>query len=62
MENERIPDEVRVTHVHNGKDEDSSFIEFIKLDDGKVKILTATGFIKRYGKELIEAFKSSQSK
>ena len=62
MSNERVPDEVKIIHIHRGKDEQSNFVEFIKLRDGKTGILRTGGFIKRFGKELIEAFEAIENK
>ena len=62
MSNEVIPDEVKIVHIHKGKEEKSSFIEFIVLHNGKTLLLQFDSFVKRYGKELIEAFKSSKAK
>ena len=56
-----IPDEVKIVHIHKDKEEKSSFIEFVILRNGKVHLLTFHGFVKRYGAELIEAFKSSKA-
>ena len=62
MNNEVIPDEVKITHIFKGKEEKSDFIEFMRLRNGKSAVLRTESFIKRYGNELIEAFKSSQVK
>jgi len=60
MENETIPEEVKIIHIHEGKDDKSSFIEFIVLSTGKILLLKYGSFIKRFSKELIEEFNSSK--
>ena len=35
MENEVVPDEVKIIHIHKGNEEKNDFIEFIKLRDGE---------------------------
>jgi len=57
MENETIHEEVKIIHIHEGKDDKSSFIEFIVLSTGKTLLLKYDSFIKRFSKELIEEFK-----
>jgi hypothetical protein len=59
MENDRdesVPREVKIVHIHKGKDDESSFIESIRLKNGKPLILQWNSFIKRYGVEMIEEF------
>ena len=60
MENDTVPDEVKVTHIHGAKIEADSFIEFTLLNNGKTYILQFNHFVKRYGLEMIEAFKSQK--
>ncbi|WP_188109957.1 hypothetical protein [Sulfurimonas hydrogeniphila] len=55
-----MENEIKITHIHQGKDDESSFIEFIKLDNGKTLLLQWNSFIKRFGVEVIEAFKTSR--
>ena len=49
-------DEVKILHVHKGSESKNDYVEFIKLQTGKTHILTDKSFIRRYGKEMIEAF------
>ena len=60
MENKYLPNEVKIIHLHGASVEADSFVEFIKLDSGKTYILQFNNFVKRYGLELIEAFKSKK--
>ena len=60
MENKQVHDEVKITHIHSAKVEADSFIEFILLSNCKTHILQFNHFVKRYGLELIEAFKSKK--
>ena len=60
MENDKVPDEVKITHMHSAKIEADSFIEFVKMDNAKTYILQFNHFVKRYGLEMIEAFKSKK--
>jgi len=62
MKDKAIPSEIKITHIYKGKDEKSNFIEFISLHNGKTFLLKHDSFIKRYDRELIEAFNSSQAK
>jgi len=55
-----LPNEIKITHIHKGKDNESSFIEFIKLDNGKTLLLQWNSFIKRFDIELIETFRASK--
>ncbi|WP_457748484.1 hypothetical protein [Sulfurimonas sp.] len=57
---ETVPNEIKITHIHQGKDDKSSFIEFIKIDNGKTLLLQWNSFIKRFDIELIEAFRASK--
>jgi hypothetical protein len=52
-----IPNEVKILYIHKGKDDESSFIEFMKLDNGKTLLLQWNSFIKRFGAEIIKEFK-----
>ncbi|WP_193151292.1 hypothetical protein [Sulfurimonas sediminis] len=54
--------EIKITHIHQGKDDESSFIEFIKIDNGKTLLLQWNSFIKRYDEELIKEFRASKVK
>jgi len=54
-------EEIKILHIHKGKDEKSSFIEFIVLRNDKTLLLQFDSFVKRYGRKLIEAFKSSNT-
>jgi len=56
MENNEMNDEVKILHIHKGSEGKRDFIEYIDIRSGKTHILTDTSFIKRYGKETIEAF------
>ena len=55
-----VPNEIKIIHIHQGKDDESSFIEFMRLNNGKTLILQWNSFIKRFGSELINEFKASK--
>lgn len=52
--------EVKILHIHDGKDEVSSFIEFIVLENGKQHVLSYPSFIKRYEQQLIQEFRLAE--
>ena len=52
-----IPSEVKILHIHKASDNHEDFIEFMIVDSGKTHILRESGFIRRYGVNVIEAFK-----
>jgi len=56
MESNEMIDEVKILHIHRGSEGKNDYVEFVKLRTGKTHILTDKSFIKRYGKETIEAF------
>ena len=56
MESREIQDEVKILHIHKGAEGKRDFVEYIDIRSGKTHILTDASFIKRYGKETIEAF------
>ena len=56
MESNEMIDEVKILHIHKGAEGKNDYVEFVKLRTGKTHILTDKSFIKRYGKETIEAF------
>ena len=56
MESNEMNDEVKILHIHKGAEGKRDFIEYIDIRSGKTHILTDKSFIKRYGKETIEAF------
>ena len=58
MENEIIPDEVKIIHIHQGNEEKNDFIEFMLLQNGKTALLRVGSFIKRYGSELVDEFRA----
>lgn len=60
MNNEVMPNELTVTHIHGANVETDSFIEFIKLDNGKSFVLRFNTFVNRYGREPIKTFKSEK--
>lgn len=49
--------EIKILHIHAGKDEVSSFIEFVKLDNRQKFLLQHSSFVKRFGVEMICDFK-----
>ena len=58
--NKELPSEVKIIHIHSASVESDSFVEFVKFDNGKTYILQFNNFAKRYGLELIEAFKTQK--
>ena len=58
MENEVVPDEVKIIHIHKGNEEKNDFIEFMLLQNGKTALLRVGSFIKRYGSELVDEFRA----
>ena len=60
MSDDDAPSEVKITHIHGAKIEADSFVEFTFLNNCKTYILQFNHFVKRYGLELIEAFKSQK--
>ena len=60
MSDTDVPDEVKIIHIHGASVEADSFVEFVKMDNAKTYILQFNHFLKRYGLELIEAFKSKK--
>ena len=58
MEEKQIHDEVKILHIHKGNEEKNDFIEFMLLRNGRNVILRVSGFVKRYGSELIDEFRA----
>ena len=56
-----IPNEIKILHIHKGCEDKKSFIEFIKLINGRSYILGYENFIKRYDEEMIKEFQSKVS-
>ncbi len=51
-----IPSEVKILHIHNASDTHENFIEFMIIDSGKTHLLKESGFIERYGSDVIKEF------
>jgi len=51
-----MPKEVKILHIHRASDNHENFIEFLLIKNGKSQILRESGFIRRYGSEIIEEF------
>ena len=58
MNSEIVPDEVKIIHIHKGNEEKNDYIEFMLLRDGRSAMLRVSGFIKRYGSELVDEFRA----
>jgi len=58
----KVPDEIKIIHIHKGSEDDKSFIEFMTLSTGKTHILKYNSFINRFNKELINEFEAIEAK
>lgn len=50
---------IRIIHIHKASEESNSFVEY--ATDIKVQMLRVPNFVRRYGDELIEDYKSKCS-